>query len=103
MLAYSCSFNPNCSFRFSQLTDIEDEKYDYLRTTGLVCTVLGVHYFFEARNRSHPLVRVAAYVRVIAAFAFAFFVAKGWMEKPVMAFGIADFLTGLLQIKQSKL
>ena len=72
---------------------------DYLRTTGLVCIVLGIHYFVEARNRNHPLIRIAAYVRVLVAFAFAYFVHKGWVEKPVLlSFGIGDFITGLMQI-----
>ena len=96
-------FQPKLFLQIFQLNDIENEKYDYLRTTGLVVIVLGIHYFFQARNRVNPLIQIAAWVRVVACFAFAYFVSKGWVEKPVMVFGITDFLTGLLQIKQSKL
>lgn len=97
-------FKPDLFIQIFQLTDIDDGKYDYMRTTGLVCVVLGIHYFFEARHRVNPLIRVAAYVRVLLGFVFAYFVHRGWVEKPIMSFGIGDFITGLLEIRgQSKL
>eukprot|EP01083_Nonionella_stella_P107585 311790_1 len=94
-------FKPELFLQIFQLEALEN--YDYLRTTGLLCIVLSIHYFFEARNRVNPLIQIAAYVRVIVAFAFAYFVHKGWVQKPLMAFGIADFITALLQFNQSKL
>lgn len=81
-------FKPKLFLAIFHLDDIEEAKYDYLRTTGFLCIVLGIHYYFEAKHRVTPLIQIAAYVRVIAAFCFAYFIHKGWVQKPVMAFGM---------------
>ena len=81
-------FKPKLFLAIFHLEEIEDDKYDYLRTTGLLCIVLGIHYYFEAQHRVTPLIQMAAYVRVLVAFCFAYFVHKGWVQKPVMAFGM---------------
>ena len=100
-------FTPNIIIKIFKFTDIVDEnnennklKYQWLRIMGVFVTILGIHHFMEARNvdfiGSKKIIKYTNYIRLISSILFAWFVKKGWAEKPLLLPAFIDFVTSML-------